>query len=325
MRWLSRRMSNLEQRPVESAYDAKSPSVESALPSLLQPREVPLGGPRAMHVRRTLPHKQIRTVAAWCFVDHYGPDPHRMSVSPHPHTGLQTVSWLLSGQIEHRDSLGSLQTIRPGELNVMTAGHGIAHSEYAVGDGRVPMHGVQLWAALTQDHRHMVPAFEHHGDLPVLRDTGVRATVIVGEFGGAVSGATTHSPLVAAEVSISSAAQLPLNPDFEYAVLALDADVEVNGYRVPHASLQYLGWGSSLLRLNPSRDSRVLVLGGEPLTENLLMWWNFVGRTHEDVQHAREQWQAEDARFGPVIGDSNARLPAPPMPTVTLKPRPSRR
>lgn len=247
-----------------------------------------------------------------------------MSVPPHPHLGLQTVSWLLSGQVEHRDSLGSLQSIRPGELNLMTAGHGIAHSEYAVGDPEVPLHGVQLWVALTQNHREIAPAFEHHADLPVLEGAGMRATVIVGELGGVVSDASVYSPLVAAEVSLSSAAQLPLNPDFEYAVLALDAGVDVNGYRVPHAGLQYLGWGAEQLRLDPSDTSHVIVLGGEPLAESLLMWWNFVGRTHEEVQHAREQWQAGDARFGQVVGDSHARLPAPAMPTVTLKPRPSR-
>jgi hypothetical protein len=277
-----------------------------------------------MHVRRTLPHKQIRTVGAWCFVDHFGPDLHRMSVPPHPHIGLQTVSWLLAGEVEHRDSLGSMQTIRPGELNVMTAGRGIAHSEYAVGDPELPMHGVQLWVALTHEHRHVAPAFEHHRDLPTIEEAGMRAIVMTGQEAGATTSATVFSPLFAAEVTLSGEGQLPLERDFEYAVLALDTDVQVNGYAVPHAGLQYLGWGNDRLRLAGQRSTRLLVLGGEPLSEDLLMWWNFVARTHDEIEDAREQWQSGDARFGRVTDDPNARLPAPPMPTVRLKPRPSR-
>lgn len=278
-----------------------------------------------MLVRRTLPHKQIRTVGAWCFVDHYGPDLHRMSVPPHPHAGLQTVSWLLSGEVEHRDSLGTVQTIRPGELNVMTAGHGIAHSEYAVGDHTVPMHGVQLWVALAQNDRHTAPVFEHHADLPVIEEAGLRAIVMTGGIGGVSSPATSYSPLFAAEATLSGPVRLPIQADFEYAVLALDSDVEINGHRVPHTGLQYLGWGAEYLRLSSARPSRLLILGGEPLAEDLLMWWNFVGRTHDEIVQMREQWQTQDPRFGPVAGDPNPRLPAPAMPTVRLKPRRSRR
>jgi redox-sensitive bicupin YhaK (pirin superfamily) len=277
-----------------------------------------------MHVRRTLPHKQIRTVGAWCFVDHYGPDRHRMSVPPHPHIGLQTVSWLLAGEVEHRDSLGSQQTIRPGELNVMTAGHGIAHSEYSVGDPAVAIHGVQLWVALTHEYRHEPPAFEHCRDLPVLEEGGMRAIVMNGQMAGATSPATVFSPLVAVDVTLSGEAHLPLERDFEYAVLALEADARVNGHHVPHTGLQYLGWGNDRLQLTSEHRNRLLVLGGEPLTEDLLMWWNFVGRTHDEIVQARAQWESADARFGPVTDDPNPRLPAPPMPNIRLKPRPSR-
>ncbi|MBK6764481.1 MAG: pirin family protein [Micrococcales bacterium] len=316
-------MSNLEQRPQEQPCAGHPHGQPSPEPRLLEPREVPLGGPRAMTVRRTVPHKEIRTVGAWCFVDHYGPERIRMAVPPHPHVGLQTVSWLLSGYVEHRDSLGSLQRVRPGELNLMTAGHGIAHSEYSVGEG--VLHGVQLWVALTDEHRAGTPAFEHHGDLPVVHEPGMRATVVVGEFAGAASPATVHSPLVAAELVVSAAVTVPLRPDFEYAVLALDTDISADGARVPHGALQYLGWGATELRLAAPAATRVLVLGGEPLAEDLLMWWNFVGRTHAEIVAAREQWQAGDPRFGEVPGDPNPRLPAPALPTVALKPRPSRR
>lgn len=290
-------------------------------PVLLEPREVPLGGPRAMMVRRTLPHKQIRTVGAWCFVDHYGPDPHRMSVPPHPHMGLQTVTWLLSGEVEHRDSIGSLQRILPGQVNLMTAGHGICHSEYAVGP-QVDMHGVQLWAALTDQHRAIAPSFEHRADLPTVRSANSTATVFVGEFAGERSRAAIYSPMVGAEVVLSGDSNWPLEPDFEYAVLALDDEVSVNGQAVGRGALQYLGWGGGGLQLGGV--GRVMLLGGEPLTEDLLMWWNFVGRTHEEIVAAREEYQAKDSRFGVVAGDDAEQLPAPVMPTVALKPRPSR-
>jgi hypothetical protein len=302
-------MSNLEEHPAEQ----ECTSAASPLPELLEPREVPLGGPRAMTVRRTLPHKRIRTVGAWCFVDHYGPQRTRMAVPPHPHIGLQTVSWLLAGEVDHRDSLGSLQRVRPGELNLMTAGRGIAHSEYSVDDG--PLHGVQLWVALIDEHRDRAAAFEHHADLPA--DGGIR--VIVGELAGMRSPAAVYSPLLG--VQTDGEVHLPLEPDFEYAVLALDGPLEVNGSRVPHGALQYLGWGGRDLRLT---GGRAMVLGGEPMSEHLLMWWNFVGRSHDEIVAAREQWQAGDPRFGDVPGDVNPRLPAPPMPGLRLKPRPPR-
>ncbi len=315
-------MSNLEERPQEQPCGG-APDVSPG-PSLLEPRDVPLGGLRAMRVRRTLPHKQIRTVGAWCFVDHYGPDEQTMSIPPHPHIGLQTVSWLLAGQIEHRDSVGSLQTIRPGEVNVMTAGRGIAHSEYSVAVPG-PLHGVQLWVALTEQHRDTPPAFEHHAGLPVVEQGGMSARVMMGAFAGATSPATTFSPLVGAELHIRDEVTVPVEPDFEYAVLALDTDLEVEGRTVPHTGLQYLGWGSDRLRLSATRPARLLLLGGEPLAEHLLMWWNFVGRSHEEIVQVREQWQSRDPRFPDVPGDPQERLPAPALPTVALKPRPPRR
>lgn len=300
-------VSNLEHDPSEVDCTAVSPA-----PEQLDPRDVPLGGPRAMNVRRTLPHKRIRTVGAWCFVDHYGPAHQQMSVPPHPHIGLQTVSWLLSGEVEHRDSLGSLQRVRPGELNLMTAGRGIAHSEYSLGDGE--LHGVQLWVALPDRHREVAPDFAHHADLP--EQDGVR--VILGEIEGMRSPAVVYSPLVGAQIEDAA---LPLDPDFEYAVLALDGPVEVNGDRVPHGALQYLGWGGTHLRV---QGGRALLIGGEPMTEHLLMWWNFVGRDHDDIVRARADWEAADARFPEVPGDPHPRLPAPTIPGVTLKPRPPR-
>lgn len=287
--------------------------MDSAPPTLLEPRDVPLGGPRAMIVRRTLPHRQIRTVGAWCFVDHYGPDPTSMVVAPHPHIGLQTVSWLLTGEVEHRDSVGSLARVRPGELNIMTAGHGITHSEYSVSQG--PLHGVQLWVALPAADRACAPGFAHHAELP----GDDRVTVLVGQFNGLESPARVYSPLVGAQVS--GRVDVAVEPDFEYAVLAVAGDAVVNGTRVPHAGLQYLGWGRDRLTI----DAGVaLVLGGEPLREDLVMWWNFVGRSHEEIVEARQEYESRTPRFGPVFGDERPFLPAPPMPNLRLKPRPGR-
>lgn len=299
-------------------------SAASPPPMLLEPREVPLGGPRAMLVRRTLPHKQIRTVGAWCFVDHYGPESVRMHVPPHPHMGLQTVTWLLAGEVEHRDSVGSLQRILPGQVNLMTAGRGITHSEYAVGPP-VPMHGVQLWAALTDEHRDCDPQFEHRADLPRVEQDGASAIVFTGTFAGAQSPATVFSDLVGAELTCAGTSVWPLIPEYEYAVLALDHEVEVNGMRVPHGALQYLGWGNAHLHLHSETPGRVMVLGGEPMAEDLLMWWNFVGRTHEEIVHARQQYSELAPPFAPVVGDDSDMLPAPEMPMVELRPRPPRR
>lgn len=284
----------------------------SPLPTLLEPREVPLGGPRAMTVRRTLPHKQIRTVGAWCFVDHYGPDDQLMVVPPHPHIGLQTVSWLIEGEVLHRDSVGSVATVRPGELNIMTAGRGITHAEDSVSHG--PLHGIQLWVALTDEHRHRAPSFDHYADLP--QAGGIQ--VFVGELAGMRSPAEVFSPLVGAQVR--GAIDVPIEPDFEYAVLAVDGPAVVNGHRVPHGALQYLGWGSDRLVID---GGLTLVLGGEPLTEDLLMWWNFVGRTHDEIAEARRAY--EGGEFALVVDDSRPLLPAPAMPqNIRLMPRPGR-
>lgn len=231
-------MSNLETRPAETTCGGAAVADE---PELLAPREVPLGGPRAMTVRRTLPHRERRMVGAWCFVDHYGPhdltQAPGMDVPPHPHTGLQTVSWLTEGEVLHRDSLGSEQMITPGQLNLMTAGHGIAHSEETPApEDRTTqaLSGVQLWVALPGRSRDVAAHFEHHGDLPVLSSPGAGTRVVMGSVDGATSDAMTYSPLVGAEVSLDSGASalLPLERSFEHAVLAMKGDVMVGGRTV---------------------------------------------------------------------------------------------
>ncbi|HEU4675530.1 MAG TPA: pirin family protein [Motilibacteraceae bacterium] len=322
-------MSNLLRDPAgpdaAPATTVPGSAADGAAIEVLTAREVPLGGTRKLRVRRTLPHRSLRTVGAWCFVDHYGPVPlaqEGMDVPPHPHVGLQTVTWLLEGEVLHQDSLGSEQVIAPGQLNLMTAGHGIAHAETSVPRPGGHLHGVQLWVALPDASRHQPAHFEHHADLPAWSGPGVEATVLMGELDGVRSPAATYTPLLGTELSLHGVAAVPLEPDFEHAVLALDGTVDVDGMLVQPGSLAHLGRGRRSLRLHADRPGRALLLGGEPFGEELLMWWNFVGRTHEDIARAREDW-ATGRRFGRVVGYSGEALLAPPLPSTRLRPRPS--
>ncbi len=331
-------MSNLDQHPAEAVCGGPLAAAAEPVRELLPAREVVLGGPRGTLVRRTLPHRDHRMVGAWCFADHYGPeditDRPGMRVPPHPHTGLQTVSWLVAGDVLHKDSLGNRQLIRPGQLNLMTAGHGIAHSEESPPERPPVLHGVQLWVALPDGDRDVEPHFEHHPDLPILTDSGggvgtgrgVTVTVLMGEIDGAGSPARTYSPLVAAdaELGAGAAGRLPLRPDFEYAVLGLTGSAEVDGVPLDPGPLLYLGTGRSVLDVGAERPSRVLLLGGEPFEERIVMWWNLVGRDHDEIVRAREDWMT-GRRFGTVNGYDGEPLPAPAMPTTPLKPRGRRR
>jgi redox-sensitive bicupin YhaK (pirin superfamily) len=291
---------------------------------LLPGHDVPLG--RYTTVRRLLPQRARRMVGAWCFVDHFGPDdvagPPGMQIAPHPHTGLQTVSWLVDGEILHRDSLGSVQSIVPGQLNLMTSGRGIAHSEESPAAHPPSMHGLQLWVSLPDAARHGPPRFEHHPAVPVLRDGDVTITVVAGSLGGARSPALVHTPLVGAEVLMpaGTGTRLPLEPAFEYAVLVMTGAADVAGTVLRPGSLLYLGRGRSELVLRGADEARLFLLGGEPFEEPLVMWWNFVGRTHEEIVEAREDWRA-GRRFGTVAGYAGDPLPAPEMPTTRLKSR----
>ncbi|MFL6090293.1 MAG: pirin family protein [Aeromicrobium sp.] len=308
---------------------------------LIDPREVPLGGLRALNVWRTLPHRDLPTVGAWCFIDHFGPTEETMTVLPHPHTGLQTVTWPLAGEVRHRDNLGSDVVLRPGELNLMTAGDGVSHSEFTVGEpapagldqrasGRDPqiMHGIQLWVALPDGPRTGPAAFEHISDLPRVSGAGWRGIVLVGEFDGATSKATIHTPLVGVELTIGarSLVTLPLNPEFEYAFLAVDGAFSAHGdTHVAHRQVLYLAPGRDRIAIDADRDTTVLLLGGEPFTEPLVMWWNFIGRDHDEIVAAREDWENQTGRFGTVDGHDGQLIPAPPMPALRLKPRTRRR
>ena len=282
-------------------------------------------------VRRLLPLRLRRSVGPWCFVDHYGPESvdgiAGMQVPPHPHIGLQTVTWLLAGDVLHRDSLGSEQMIRPGQLNLMTAGRGIAHAEESPAEHDPVLHGVQLWVALPEATRHVAPAFEHHPQLPVTRIGDFMTSVFMGELAGARSDATAFSPIVGAELTAVGAAAgparcvLPLDPAFEHVVFVVAGQAEAEGVSLGPGRLLYLPPGRERASLAAPASSCVLLLGGTPLGEQLLMWWNFVARTPEEIAAATAGWRAGE--FGDVGGYDGEPLPAPPLDVTRLR-RPSR-
>ena len=323
-------MSNLETAPAEVACTASQ--LEAV--EVLRPREVPLGGPRAIRVRRTLPQQQRSLIGAWCFADHYGPHDLRrssgMDVPPHPHTGLQTISWLFSGEVEHRDSAGVHAIIRPGELNLMTAGAGICHSEVSLPgdrDATAVLHGVQLWAALPDSARNTGRDFDHYAPEPISLP-GAVARIFLGQLAGSRSPVHTFTPLLGAQLDLEPGARvaLDLDPAFEHGVLCDQGAVALHGVTLAVGDLCYQRPGSSALSLHNDGDQagRVLLLGGTPLTEQLVMWWNFVGRSHDEIVAYRQLWEDADERFGAVQGyrGTPARLPAPPLPTTRLRPRP---
>ncbi|MCK2035539.1 pirin family protein [Microbacterium sp. SSW1-49] len=300
---------------------------------VLEPREVPLGGVRGMTVLRALPHRNLPTIGAWCFLDRFGPAETRMRVEPHPHIGLQTVTWPLVGEIRHRDSLGSDADLRRGQLNLMTAGNGISHSEYSIGDDPIALDALQFWVVLPESARHGAAGFERHVDLPGLTlpaddGTDADATVVLGEFAGVSSPATVHTPIVGAEIVVpaGSRVRLPLRPEWEHAVMLVEGDVVVAEHPMPRNELLYLGDSRHEVEVSSAAGALLFLLGGEPFEDEIVMWWNFAGRTHDEIAAARADWEAESSagaaptRFGAVDGHE-VRIPAPPLPDVRLMPR----
>jgi hypothetical protein len=281
-------------------------------------------------VARALPDRQIRMIGAWCFLDHYGPEDVSgsagMQVWAHPHTGLQTVSWLLEGEIEHRDSLGSQVMVRPGELNIMTAGRGIVHSEISQPDKPPLLHGVQLWVALPEAVRDLDPAFQSYADLPDLNPPGVRGKVLIGDVGGARSPSRAYSPLCGADLSLDAGAEvvLAVEKGFEYGIFVVAGAVVAESTTVGVDQLLYLGANRRDLRISSQHGGRLILLGGEPFAEDIVMWWNFIGRSHQEIVEFRSAWESRDQRFPPVVSRSEKVMEAPPLPTVRLKPRPRR-
>jgi redox-sensitive bicupin YhaK (pirin superfamily) len=278
-------------------------------------------------VRRAVPSRQRRMVGAWCFLDHAGPADYGpgegLKVGPHPHIGLQTFTWMIEGEVMHRDSLGYEQIIRPGQVNLMTAGRGIVHAEDSVTDAAGRLHAAQLWIALPDAERRRAPAFQHYPELPVLESGGFTVTVLAGSALGARAPAAVFSPLVGLDLSAKTAAstRLSLEPGFEHAVLVLSGAGTVEGERIEPGTLLYLGTGRESLRVACDAAARLLLVGGEPFQEEILVWWNFVARTRAEIVQATEDWNAR-RYFGEVKGSPSPRLVAPDL--AGLKPKGAR-
>ena len=273
-------------------------------------------------VLRALPNRARRMVGAWCFLDHAGPSHFDhgpgMQVGPHPHTCLQTFTWMIEGEVLHRDSLGSEQPIRPGQVNLMTAGKGIAHSEESL--GKPDFHAVQLWIALPKDQRFMPPRFQHYPVLPKFVDQGLQMTVLAGDWQDRRAPTEVHSPLVAVDMEndTSTSATLRLRPDFEYGVLCLYGDLQVNGQAAQANELIYLPVGGASVDVQCGANTRFILLGGEPYEGGIVIWWNFVGQNQEEIAQFRDNWNRGEG-FGEPVQSPLARLDAPSMEGVVLR------
>ena len=280
-------------------------------------RSAEIGG--GISVNRLIPTRQRRMIGAWCFLDHAGPARFDagtgMRVGPHPHIGLQTFTWMIEGEVLHRDSLGNQQVIRPGQVNLMTAGRGITHTEESLPDQRV-LHAAQLWIALPSTVSACDPAFEHYPVLPTWHERDCRITLLAGADGARTAPTRQHSPLVGMDLFSERSVCLDrsLDPAFEYGILVLEGEVRLEGERFSVNELAFLSCGSHTLRLELASGSRALVLGGAPFAEQIVMWWNFVGHSKAEIAQAQRDWEEGDARFGRVDDYDGAPLAAPPLP-----------
>jgi len=278
-------------------------------------RETKLGG---LTIHRALPVRGRRMVGAWCFLDRFGPltfaNGKPMDVGAHPHIGIQTVSWLLDGEIVHHDTLGHEARLRAGGVNIMTAGQGIAHAEQTPKRNSGRLSGVQLWVALPEVHRNRAASFQHVAEVPNLVLPGGLARVFTGELGGISSPAERFSDLTGAEVEVrpGEALTLPLRAEFEHGFFLLDGDCAFEGQDIETRTLYYLPPGRSGGEFASREGARILLLGGTPFEEKILMWWNFVARTTAEIQAARRDW-SEHRRFGKIPGYRGARMEAPEM------------
>ena len=286
-------------------------------------RHADLGG--GFSIARVLPSATRRTVGAWCFLDHAGParfpPGQGMRVGPHPHIGLQTFTWMIEGQVLHHDSLGNRQLIAPGEVNLMTAGRGIAHSEESVGDQGV-VHAAQLWIALPDAQRHCEPAFVHHASMPVARVDGFRATVLAGSAFGLSSPVMLFSELIGVDFVADAATRtsVELQRDSEHAMLCLRGTARIDGQAIEPGALYYAPPGRDRVELACDGATQLLLIGGTPFDEAPLIWWNFVARTQAEIEQAAADWNA-GRRFGDVPETTLARVPAPATEGLRLKRR----
>ena len=270
-------------------------------------------------IKRALPSREKRMIGAWCFLDHAGPvtfpQGDGLDVGPHPHIGLQTFTWMIEGTMMHSDSLGTKQLIRPKQVNLMTAGYGISHTEVAP-ETETRMHAAQLWIALPDAKIKMAPRFDHYPELPVVQKDGIDFTVLVGEFLSVTSPVQVHSKLLGVDLATQESTRtlLQLNPKYEYGFMALEGTASINGHELTEDNMVVLEPGLEQVDIAIHANSRILLLGGEPFESPILLWWNFVGRTQEELNIAREQWMNNDERFGQIPDYDGPRLKAPIFP-----------
>jgi redox-sensitive bicupin YhaK (pirin superfamily) len=278
-------------------------------------REVTIG---SLVVHRALPVRGRRLIGPWCFLDRFGPltftEGLAIDVAPHPHMGLQTVTWLFDGEIVHDDSLRNESVLRPGGLNVMTSGYAIAHAERTPSSNSGRLSGVQLWTALPDQHRNRAASFQHVPEVPISERRGGVASVFSGRCGEIVSTAEHFTDVIGADLRVHPGAELalPLERDYEHGVLLLDGDAMLDGQKLADGILYYLGTQRTEMTLGSVRGARVLLIGGPPFPEAILMWWNFVARTPDEIRQARDDWEAH-RRFGEVDAYDGPRLRAPEL------------
>ncbi|MBN8500305.1 MAG: pirin family protein [Sphingomonadales bacterium] len=273
----------------------------------------------AFQVRRVLPSPQRTMVGPFVFVDQFGPailpPGVAMDVRPHPHIGIATVTWLMEGAIDHRDSLGTFATIRPGQVNLMTAGSGIVHSERGLPserDREKPLYGMQTWLALPDGKEEIAPAFEAVTDLPLVEDSCVSARVIMGSLWGVTAPTMQHSPTIYAEILLAPGGAIPLDPDAdERAVMLIGGEASLDDQKLGLYELAVLAPGQAL-RLDSSGGGRVMLLGGASLGSPRHVWWNFVSSRRERINQAKDDWRT--GRFGTVPGDAEEFIPLPQIP-----------
>jgi len=286
-----------------------------ALERVIVPRSTDLGN---FEVRRALPSAQRRMVGPFVFLDEMGPAEFRagtgVDVRPHPHIGLATVNYLFDGEITHRDSLGTFIAIRPGEVNWMTAGRGIVHSERTAPELRVDgdtLHGLQCWVALPADKEEIAPSFFHRdaGDLPLVSDVGFTARVVAGQAFGARSPVVTASDTVFADVVMQAGTTVPLDPDYEErAIYVVSGTIEIAGDQFTGPRLLVFRPGDRIA-IRAVTASRIAILGGAALDGPRHIWWNFVSSRKERIEQAKEDWK--NARFDIVPGDETEFIPLP--------------
>lgn len=277
-------------------------------------REAILG--EGLAIRRALPSKERRMVGAWCFMDHLGPvgPEHTLDVGAHPHTCLQTFTWMIKGEVLHRDSLGYEQVIRPGQVNLMTAGRGISHTEDSLPSPE-GMHTVQLWIALPEEHANCEPAFDHYPDLPHWTQEGAEFTLLVGELAGHSAPTKVYSPLMAVDVQNQQAQsiRLELQQGFEYGILVLQGQLQVDGKVFDSNEFAYLAMGRDKLLIECVADTHFVLIGGAP-AKPVTMWWNFVDYDKSSIAQSQRDWENHSERFGTVVEGEHRRLVAPTIP-----------